>query len=125
ITKYYKLNYIALFILSILSVASCNRKETTSDKSGLYITAPESGTIVKSGEDFLVKLNFGGTEIDSIQYYLDTTKVAVKTDTSSFVLHSGDCPLGSRTITVKVFGKDLQEELTTNVVLVASKTPEQ
>jgi glutamine cyclotransferase len=125
ITKFYQLNYIALFLLSILSVASCNRKDKSSARSGLFITAPESGTVVKSGEEVQVKLNYGGAAIDSIQYFLDTTKLAVKTDTSAFNLKSANFPLGSRLITVKIFGKDIQEELTTNVVFVSAKTPEQ
>lgn len=125
ITKYYKLNYIAFFILSILSIASCDRKEKSSDTKRVFITAPESGTIVKSGEDIKVKLNYSGVAVDSVLYFLDTTKVAIKTDTSEFVLHTVECPLGSRLLTIKVFGKDVQEELTTNVVFVAAKAPEQ
>lgn len=126
IIKFYKLNYIAFFILSFLTIASCGRKDkATSGNSGIFITSPESGAIIKSGEEVLIKLNYGEIEVDSIQYFLDSTKVAVKTDTSAFELKSHDCPLGNRLITVKVFAKDLQEELTTNVVFVSSKTPEQ
>lgn len=126
ITKFYKLNYIAIFILSILSIASCNRKDKSlSGDSALFIAAPQSGAVIKSGEEVLIKLNFGDKAIDSVQYFLDTTKLAAKTDTSAFSLKSVDCPLGSRQITVKIFGKDVQEELTTNIVFVSSKTPVQ
>jgi len=126
ITKFIKLNYIAIFLLSILSIASCNRKDKSpSGNAGLFITAPENGEVIKSGEEILVKLNYGGIIVDSVQYFLDTTKLAVKTDTSAFNLKSVDCPLGSRLITVKIFGKDVQEELTTNVVFVSAATPEQ
>ncbi|MFC5282564.1 glutaminyl-peptide cyclotransferase [Pedobacter alpinus] len=118
-------NIIGLFILSTTFLLfSCNDDKKASPSSS-YFTSPESGDVIKAGDEINLKLSFADGLVDSIQYYLDTVKVATKTDTAQFNLPSAGLSLGSRLITAKIYRKGVAEEVTSNVVLLSRIKPKQ
>ncbi|MDA9555658.1 glutaminyl-peptide cyclotransferase [Pelobium sp.] len=114
---------IGLFVLSVALIA-CKQKSVSSLAPSSFVK-PESGQIVKLGEVVPLHISFGDGSVDSIQYIVDTVKVKTKTDTTSFQLQTATYSLGSRLITAKIFRKGISEDVTTNIVLVSAKKPEQ
>jgi len=109
--------FILLFIL-----AACKSNIKTTQNTANF-TSPEAGLLLKSGEKININLLLSDAEIDSIQYFIDTTKVITQADKLPISLNTENLPLGSRLITAKIFRKSIVEEVATNVVLIASKTP--
>lgn len=116
-------NILSLLLISVF-IISCGDKKGNNTASTSSFNSPESGQLVKSGDLVNVDLVYSDGLIDSIQYLVDTTKIETKTDTSVYQLKTTDLPLGSRLITAKIFRKGVVEEVTSNIVLVSSKTPE-
>ncbi len=119
-------NIQKVILLSVITfLFSCQQKNNSSSSSNSSFITPESGAIVKSGEQIFVKVSFANPEIDSVAYYIDSFRVDAKKDTSSYSINSSSYPLGSRLITAKIYTKGKIEEATSNVILVSSKIPEQ
>ncbi|MBK0382246.1 glutaminyl-peptide cyclotransferase [Pedobacter sp. SD-b] len=115
------LRYIA-FIAITLSLFSCDTKSTSSTNSSAF-TNPESGAILKSGESLNLNLSFADGLVDSVQYFVDTLKIKTSKDTSAIALGTKNYPLGSRLITAKIFRKGVEEDATTNIVIVSAIKP--
>lgn len=116
-------NILSLILISIF-IISCGDKKGNNTTSTSSFNSPESGQLVNSGDLVNIDLTYSDGLIDSIQYLVDATKIETKTDTSVYQLKTTDLPLGSRLITAKIFRKGVVEEVTSNIVLVSSKTPE-
>ncbi len=102
--------------------ASCNKKtqETT-----LTIT-PEAGTSYKQGQPVSVKLSYSAdTKPDSIVYLVDSTRFASKKDSSAVSLKTDSMHLGPRSITAKLFQGGKSQDVSTNIVLLAPKAPDE
>ncbi len=121
--KFFKLKSTFL-IIAVFFIYSCGERQKGGSSASSFLS-PESGEIVKSGQKINLHLNYSNPEIDSIQYFVDTIKVTALKDTSALLLKTDNYPLGSRLITAKIFRKGIQEEATTNIILVSSKRPEQ
>lgn len=106
----------------LLAISSCTQD---SPEERISFLTPEIGTTARAGEPLFVKLDFGTAQFDSIVYYLDTTVIARKTDTSAVSLNTSQLAVGNRLFTAKVFqGPDVQE-ITSNVILLAGEQPQQ
>lgn len=112
-------------VLLMLLQYSCKQKNQQPDQIISSFISPESGTIIKAGESVELKINFKDAQIDSVQYFLDSTRLTVKNDSSAFVFKTSGFALGNRLITAKIFNKESTEEVNTNIVIVSSKVPDQ
>jgi len=102
--------------------AGCNKK--TQD-AGISIT-PEAGTNYKQGQQVQVKLSYpADTKPDSIVYLVDSTRFASKKDSSAVSLKTDSIMLGPRSITAKLYQGGKSQDISTNIVLLAAKAPEE
>jgi glutamine cyclotransferase len=105
-----------------LGCAGCNKK---TQEAGLSIT-PEAGTSYKQGQQVSVKLSYPtDTKPDSIVYLVDSTRFASKKDSSAVSLKTDSLHLGPRSVTAKLFQGGKSEDVSTNIVLLAPKAPDQ
>jgi len=114
------------FFLAVITVvygcSSCNKGE----KPAEVTVSPEAGTNYKLGAEVTIKAGIpSGTKADSIVYFIDSTRVASKKDSSAFVLKTDNLSLGPRNITVKVYSGGKSQDGTSNIVLLAPKAPEE
>ena len=112
----------ATLIAISIFIFSCNPDRPKSTSSS-YFLSPETGEVVKSGDELSLKLSYGDALVDSVQYYIDTLKIGVKNDTAQFNVTTAELPLGSRLITAKIYRKGVAEEATSNIVLVSATKP--
>ncbi|TKB95769.1 glutaminyl-peptide cyclotransferase [Pedobacter cryophilus] len=112
---------VAICFLSLF--IACKQKSNSNSTSSFI--SPESGEIVKSGQPISLRLSFTDGLVDSIQYFVDTSKVETILDTTAFQLKTENYSLGSRLITAKIFRKGISEEVTANIIIVSSKKPDQ
>jgi glutamine cyclotransferase len=112
---------LPLMIITAL-IYSCGKKQTD---SGLSIS-PEAGTSYKSGNAVTVKLRYpADIKPDSIVYLLDSTRVASTKDSSAVALKTDTMKFGPRGITAKVYQGGKSQEISTNIVLLPFKAPEE
>jgi glutamine cyclotransferase len=103
---------------------SCNNK--SKDNATDYSISPEAGTTYKAGDEVKVKAGFpADTKVDSVVYLLDALKLGVSKDTSGISIKTDTIPLGIKVITAKVYGGGKSQDVTTNILLLAAKAPEQ
>lgn len=122
IARKYILQFGALVLLSL--TFSCSQKNSSKNNAS-YFESPETGDVVKSGDEIALKLSFSDPLVDSVQYFVDTTRVKTVKDTTAIQFSTAQLAMGSRLITAKIFRKGVEEDATTNVVLVSSHQPEQ
>jgi glutaminyl-peptide cyclotransferase len=87
--------------------------------------SPDAGTAYKAGDEVKVSLNLSGAKIDSVVYLLDSARYTSKKDSSPLVLKTDSMKLGNKLITAKVYTGGQAQEVSTNIVLMAAKAPEQ
>lgn len=105
-----------------LGCAGCNKK---TQEAGLSIT-PEAGTSYKQGQQVSVRLSYpADTKPDSIVYLVDSTRLASKKDSSAVSLKTDSMRLGPRSITAKLFRAGKSQDISTNIVLLAPKAPDE
>jgi len=109
------LTAIALF------AAGCTNKSQTASEITIN---PEAGTTYKSGDAITVKLN---TTIkpDSVVYALDSVRMISQKDASPITFKTDTMPLGSRLITARFYRGGSAQDISTNVVILAAKAPEE
>lgn len=117
-----KINNKLIFILFLFILAACKSNIKTSSSTANFIT-PEAGLLLKAGESINVKLSLPEGVVDSIQYFIDSVKVASQKDTTSLNLKTQNLPLGSRLITAKIFRKGISNDIATNIILSSAITP--
>jgi glutamine cyclotransferase len=112
-----------ILIASALLAAGCKNK--TSQTEAISIS-PESGTTFKAGDPVTVKASVSfDLKPDSIIYLLDSVRIASKKDSSALILKTDTLKLGARLLTAKVYTSGKANEISTNIVLLASKAPEE
>jgi len=117
-------NILLLTAVAILAFgcSSCDKKN---QEAGLSIT-PEAGTSYKQGQAVSVKLSYPtDTKPDSIVYLVDSTRFASKKDSSAVSLKTDSMVLGPRSITAKLFQGGKSQDISTNIVVLAAKAPEE
>ena len=112
-----------LFIAAaaLLFVYSCKNK--SAETANISLT-PEAGTSYHAGVVIPVKLTSGSAfSLDSVVYFIDSTRIASKKDTSALLLKTDTLYLGPRVLTAKVYNGGKSQDVSTNVVLYAAKAP--
>jgi glutamine cyclotransferase len=116
----YKFN----FLLAVAVMLAVGCKPNNQD-SNISLT-PEAGTTYKSGEQVAVKTHFSSDlKPDSIVYLVDSTRVGSIKDSTAFSLKTDSMSLGPRTITAKIYQGGKSQDISTNIVLLPAKAPEQ
>src|ERR1700743_2789947 len=117
-------NKIILPLLIIAALVYSCRKNTKPE-AALTLT-PEAGTTYKSGDVVTIKLSYPtDTKPDSIVYLVDSVRTASKKDSSAITLKTDTLPLGPRLITARLFQGGKSQEVSSNIVLLAAKAPEE
>lgn len=120
-------NKTILLLTAVAALAfgctSCNNKNKTGASLSI---SPEAGTSYKQGQQVEVKLSYpADLKPDSIVYLLDSTKFAAKKDSSVVSLRTDSVHLGPRAITAKLYQGGKSQDISTNIVLLAPKAPEE
>ena len=110
---------IWIYIFGALAIASCKKKQATS----VYFLSPEEGANLTAGKSITLKLDAKEGTFDSIQYFIDTTFILSKKDTSSSVFSTEGLKLGTRILTAKIFKGADSKEITSNIVLLPGLKP--
>jgi glutamine cyclotransferase len=117
--------FAACALLALLAFGcSCNNpsKDTMAD----YSISPEAGTTYKAGDAVKIKVAFpADVKVDSVVYLLDAMKLGVAKDSAGISIKTDTIPLGIKVITAKVYAAGKTQEVTTNILLLAAKAPEQ
>ena len=111
-----------LLFAAVLLILGCN-----SDKKDLtnITISPEAGTSYNAGKDVSVKLDIPeGIKIDSVVYVLDTMRLTSRADAGPITFKTDTLPLGSKVIIANVYSSGKNQEISTNIVLLAAKPPE-
>ena len=112
---------ITLFALLALLAYGCNN-----DKADEFTISPEAGSNYKSGDAISLKVGYpAGAKVDSVVYLLDSVRIGVAKDSAAVNLKTDSIALGARVVTAKVYQAGKSQELTTNIVLLAAKAPEE
>jgi len=117
-------NLSALILIAIITFTlSCKHNSQQSENITI---SPESGTNYKSGSPVSVKAHYAADlKVDSVVYLVDSVKVASTKDSSGFTLKTDTLKLGSRLLTARVYTDGKSNEISTNIILLAAKAPEQ
>lgn len=118
-----KLLYFALVTLLAFGYAGCKNDKT--EDANISIS-PDAGTTYKAGEPINLKISYDKSiQIDSVVYLLDSTKVGKVKDSAAVTVKTDTMVLGARVITAKIYHAGQSQELTTNIVLLAARAPEE
>ncbi|MDB5110141.1 MAG: glutamine cyclotransferase [Mucilaginibacter sp.] len=113
---------LLLAAVILLAVSCKNNKQTAVD----ITMSPESGTTYKAGDPVTVKINLpADVKPDSVVYVIDSLKIGAKKDSSAITFKTDTMPLGSRLITAKMYQNGKSQDVSTNIVLLAAKAPEE
>jgi glutaminyl-peptide cyclotransferase len=118
----------ALYLAAaMLIIFACNFGCNEEKPKGLDISiSPEAGTTVKAGTDVTVKVKYPTDMVpDSIVYQLESATVASKRDGSSVIIKTDTLAMGPKTITAKVYKQGASNDVSTNIVLMPARAPEQ
>jgi glutamine cyclotransferase len=118
-------NRLILFFAAIaLFTYSC---QNNTKESGADITiSPEAGTTYKAGDPVSIKVSYpSAVKPDSVVYLLDSVRLASKKDSSVISFKTDTLPMGVRVITAKLYQGGKSQDISTNIVLMAAKAPEE
>jgi len=119
-----RLIYLAAAALLVIGYNGC--KDNNTDTAADITMSPEAGTTYKAGEPVSIKVNFpADAKADSVVYMLDAAKITVAKDLSPVTLKTDTLALGARVITAKVYQAGKNQDVSTNIVLLAAKAPEE
>lgn len=114
-----------LFFACALLAFGCNNNKPQ-DSTADFSISPEAGTTYKAGDEVKIKVSIpADTKVDSVVYMLDALKLGAGKDTSGISLKTDTIPLGIKVITAKVYAAGKDQDVTTNILLLAAKAPEQ
>lgn len=117
-----KNKFILPLIIIALLVYSCNKNKQEAALS----LSPEAGTNYKQGQPVNVKLSYpADLKPDSIVYLLDSVRLTSKKDSLAITIKTDTMRLGPRGITAKLYQSGKSQEVSTNIVLLAPKAPEE
>lgn len=125
---YLCMNKILLLALAALcSVAACNQERSNdSSNRSLSFSRVEPGSLINRGDSVSLALSFPeGASFDSVVYLLNDKPYITVKDSSTVWLKTDSLPMGSQLITANVFLGEQSESANTNIVVVATKMPEQ
>jgi len=106
-------------VIAVLAYSCGSKQENIS-------ISPEAGTTYKSGDQIAVKAHYPSSiQPDSIVYLVDSAKVGSQKDSTALSLKTDGMSLGPRVITAKVYAGGKSQEISTNIVLMPAKAPEE
>lgn len=113
---------LLLIAVTINFASSC--KDDPAAGYSTFIT-PAMGSAFAAGKEIDLKIDFAkGRKIDSVVYLLDSTKVASVNDTIGVKIKTGDVKLGNHLVTAKIYSGEKSNDITSNIIVLASKSPE-
>jgi len=119
----HKLKIFSIVLVLLAIGCSCNRCGNNQPTN--ISISPDAGTAYKAGD--VVKVSVGlpsDSKVDSVVYLLDSVKLFSKKDTTPISLKTDTMPLGAKLITAKVYTDGKDQDVSTNIVLMAAKAPE-
>ncbi|WP_165852080.1 glutaminyl-peptide cyclotransferase [Mucilaginibacter terrenus] len=122
------MNKRLLYLLAIaLFAAGCNGCKSNKSEEGQDITiTPEAGTTYKAGDAVNISVKYPAeVKPDSVVYLMDDKRIGSVKDSSAVQLKTDTLVLGARVITAKVYQSGKSQDVTTNIVLLAAKAPEE
>ena len=120
-------NKIILLLTLVAGLAvGCAGCKNNSNKPATLSITPEAGTSYKSGEAVTVKTSYqADIKPDSIVYLVDSVRFTANKDSSAVTLKTDSLSLGPRVITAKFYQGGKSQDISTNIVLLAPKAPEE
>jgi glutamine cyclotransferase len=113
---------IPYLTVALLAAIGCGEKDQTANLS----LSPDAGTNYKQGEKVSLKVTYPADyKADSVVYLLDSARIASRKDSSAVDLSTDTLSLGAKTITAKVYSGGKEQEVSTNINLLAAKAPEE
>lgn len=117
-----------LFILCLLSLFGCKKEKPVS----LTFTSPTAGALIPTDSSFLVTVEITpAIKADSIEYFLDTLKVATAKlpnqeigNLNDFLLSTKGVSVGDHFLAIKVYVKGKFEESATNITILPTTIPQ-
>jgi len=119
--KLMKHKLIPYLTIALLAAIGCGEKNQSANLS----ISPDAGSNYKQGEKVSLKVSYPADyKADSVVYLLDSARIASRKDSSAVELSTDTLSLGAKTITAKVYSAGKEQEVSTNINLLASKAPE-
>jgi glutamine cyclotransferase len=113
---------IPYLTIALLAAIGCGEKNQSVNLS----LSPDAGTNYKQGEKVNIKVSYpAGYKADSVVYLLDSARIASRKDSSAVNFMTDTLALGTKVITVKVYSGGKENEVSTNINLLAAKAPEE
>ncbi|WP_316804637.1 glutaminyl-peptide cyclotransferase [Pedobacter nototheniae] len=106
---------------TVLFASACHPEVTAVYRSFI---SPESGTNVALGKELDINIQFGKEKpVDSVIYFIDSTKIVSQKDTADIKLKTAGFKMGSHLITAKIYKDGQSEDLTSNINILAAQAP--
>ena len=119
----HKLKLLLPLAAIITTLYSCSN---TPKQDESLILSPEGGTTYKAGQPVAVAAHYGkSTTPDSVVYLVDSVRVGKAKDSTAYTLKTDTIALGPRVITAKVYQGGKSQDISTNIVVLAAKAPEE
>ncbi|WP_233524471.1 glutaminyl-peptide cyclotransferase [Mucilaginibacter conchicola] len=118
---------LVLFAVAASMLAyGCGCNSNNTDTQQDFTISPDAGATYKAGQQVDIKVNFPkDAKADSVVYLVDSTRIGSKKDQTGVTLKTDTLALGARTITAKVYQAGTAQDVTTNIVLLPAKAPEE
>jgi len=118
--------FIIFSFCAVLSLYACRNKSTNQEESSTLSITPEAGSNLPAGKVVSLQVSApNGYKVDSVVYQMDSTRLGVQKDLSAFSLKTDTLPLGVKQFTATVYQGKTATPVTTNIVLLAGKAPEE
>lgn len=117
---------VLLSLAAVLSLHACQNKPKNQENDSSLSLSPEAGGNIQAGKDVPLQVNAPqGYKADSVVYLMDDVRLSAKNDLSAFTLKTDTLPLGVKQITAQIYQGKNSTPVTTNIVLLAAKAPEE
>ncbi|MDB5156968.1 MAG: glutaminyl-peptide cyclotransferase [Mucilaginibacter sp.] len=116
-----------LFIAAVIIVAGCKPKNGAIEGAVENITiSPKPGYAANDGKPVPVKISYDKSySFDSVVYYVDSTRVGVKKDSSVISVKTDTLRMGERDVTAKVYKDGKMQKVLTFFLMMPKYMPEQ
>lgn len=120
--KINQIKFLSIIAITANFVSACKDEPAAGYSS---FTAPAAGTGIALGNEIDVKIDFAkGKKIDSVVYLLDSTKITSTNDTVGVKVKTSGLKLGNHLITAKIYEGGKSDEITSNIIVLATKAPD-
>src|SRR5690606_25788954 len=109
-----KLIAYSLFLMGIFGFLSC---ETQKQASKLQFSFPQAGTIIRSGNPLMLKLDIPdkGSEVDSVIYTMDGEVLSAVLHGDSITVDTEGFAFGNRALSAKVYHRGEESIVYSNI----------